>query len=460
MGGIEDMANGTDSEDKFVVLSKIRVGLKREFEFALKVQSEICGSLGRTRARKVQNNVEVSCGTGSPQTKKLKTYESRKKRKKEEKSIAVNLNKEIEVTSEEEAKSDVVDVVIDEAKVDSNDETEIPICERELICEYEAQKDQEGKNVPENAVDDEKGVLMTLDEGKVENYPKEEENNEPEKGAVGVEMKQDESDKVLMNVEEDNCEELYQQSGENDQTQEEKNEPEKTAVGVEEKKKNDSDKVPMNIEEEKCEVLDQEKGEYGNNEPEQAAVDVRLEKKNESDKVSMKVEEDKRQKLDQEKENGPQKTVMNVPEEKENDPESKLVEGVLAWPLEGKDSNNLCKAASSVEEPAVIGGTDEGKVVNGVVERPLRRFTRSLLQQKVELMMEPRDGGKESNVYEIANRGGDDMGSPLVTPPKRQEAVMKSKKVVRKFYTKLKDFLDSGILEGMAVKYIRGSKVW
>lgn len=50
------MANGTETDsEEFVLLSKVRSGLKREFAFALKVQSEIAGSLGRTRARKCQD---------------------------------------------------------------------------------------------------------------------------------------------------------------------------------------------------------------------------------------------------------------------------------------------------------------------------------------------------------------------------------------------------------------------
>ena len=45
------MAKGRDLE-KFLVLSQVRTRLKREFTFALKVQSEMQGTLGRTRAKK------------------------------------------------------------------------------------------------------------------------------------------------------------------------------------------------------------------------------------------------------------------------------------------------------------------------------------------------------------------------------------------------------------------------
>ncbi|KAK9124069.1 hypothetical protein Sjap_013671 [Stephania japonica] len=49
------MAKGTDAEE-FMVVSGARSGLKREFAFALKVQSELSGSLGQRRGKKVENS--------------------------------------------------------------------------------------------------------------------------------------------------------------------------------------------------------------------------------------------------------------------------------------------------------------------------------------------------------------------------------------------------------------------
>ncbi|KAF5819792.1 putative histone acetyltransferase chromatin regulator PHD family [Helianthus annuus] len=51
------MANGTDG-DEYVLLSSIRPGLKREFAFAMKSQSENYGLCGRTRARRSQMSPE------------------------------------------------------------------------------------------------------------------------------------------------------------------------------------------------------------------------------------------------------------------------------------------------------------------------------------------------------------------------------------------------------------------
>ncbi|KAK9279869.1 hypothetical protein L1049_013552 [Liquidambar formosana] len=65
------MANGTDSEE-FVVLSKVRPGLKRELAWALKLQSQISGSPGRTRASKAQNGSLGNGGSEKPSKKRLK----------------------------------------------------------------------------------------------------------------------------------------------------------------------------------------------------------------------------------------------------------------------------------------------------------------------------------------------------------------------------------------------------
>ncbi|XP_030521033.1 uncharacterized protein LOC115734409 isoform X2 [Rhodamnia argentea] len=129
------MANGTDSEE-FVVLSRVRPGLKREFAFALKAQSEIRGSFGRTRARKVQNGVYsdgVSSSSGSKRLKKSPEAGEgelavRKPVSEGERAAATGVvanvdahavkgektgrhfEGAVDLMSEEEAKSDMVDV--------------------------------------------------------------------------------------------------------------------------------------------------------------------------------------------------------------------------------------------------------------------------------------------------------------------------------------------------------------
>ena len=60
------VANGTDSKE-FVLLSRVWTDYKREFAFAMKAQSEIYGSLGRTRSRKTRNEA-----VATNRSKKLK----------------------------------------------------------------------------------------------------------------------------------------------------------------------------------------------------------------------------------------------------------------------------------------------------------------------------------------------------------------------------------------------------
>ncbi|KAL5081837.1 hypothetical protein RYX36_010258 [Vicia faba] len=95
------MAKGTDSNE-FMVHSRVRTGLKREFAFAMKAQSEIDGSLGRTRGGSKNRNeppVQVSpVGKRARKTGSGKIVED----------VAGG------GLSEEEAKSDVVDLGSDD----------------------------------------------------------------------------------------------------------------------------------------------------------------------------------------------------------------------------------------------------------------------------------------------------------------------------------------------------------
>ncbi|KAL3579638.1 hypothetical protein D5086_017473 [Populus alba] len=64
------MANGTDAKDAAV--AKVRPGHKREFEFAFRAHSEICGSLGRTRSSRVSSSPGNN-GSNGNNSKKLKS---------------------------------------------------------------------------------------------------------------------------------------------------------------------------------------------------------------------------------------------------------------------------------------------------------------------------------------------------------------------------------------------------
>ena len=66
------MAKGTDSEE-FVVLSRVRPGCKREFAFAVKAQSAIAGSLGRTRTRNDRSGVWGNGGSENSNNKRQRS---------------------------------------------------------------------------------------------------------------------------------------------------------------------------------------------------------------------------------------------------------------------------------------------------------------------------------------------------------------------------------------------------
>ena len=123
------MVTGTDSEES-VLLSRVRTGHKREFAFAMKAQSEICGSLGRTRSRKTRN--EAIAINRSKKLKKtdLKDVENGKVMDQKAKDL-VDLGDSM---SEEEAKSDVVDLT-------SDDEPKGHVGESESVGEGGPKKD-------------------------------------------------------------------------------------------------------------------------------------------------------------------------------------------------------------------------------------------------------------------------------------------------------------------------------
>ncbi|XP_062013756.1 uncharacterized protein LOC133730101 [Rosa rugosa] len=158
------MANGTGS-DEFVVRSRVRPGLKRELTFAL-AQAEVSCSLGRTRAR---NALLVNVNR-----KRLKKEAKSEPQKddEEEKPASGGENVKVvedlvEAISEEDAKSDVVDLM-------SDDEPRSHAAESKVVTEDELKN-----GVVEMAMDNEQNVgsVGNEDEAKREQLKKE----EPEK---------------------------------------------------------------------------------------------------------------------------------------------------------------------------------------------------------------------------------------------------------------------------------------
>ncbi|XP_052186436.1 uncharacterized protein LOC127797506 isoform X2 [Diospyros lotus] len=135
------MANGADAED-YVVLSRVRPGLKRELAFALKSQAEYAGSIGRTRARRSPFGAVPCDKSKNSSNKKLKSAGSKNVNNDVEKhpvgdqfvigveksmiNEAMNVKCQVESgaigddadrvvsVSEDEPKSDVVDLASDD----------------------------------------------------------------------------------------------------------------------------------------------------------------------------------------------------------------------------------------------------------------------------------------------------------------------------------------------------------
>ncbi|XP_071711518.1 uncharacterized protein [Rutidosis leptorrhynchoides] len=123
------MESGTDGE-QYVLLSKVRHGLKREFAFAMKSQAENFGTYGRTRGRRSQMSPEPE-----PVNKKSKTDD-----------LGFVKEESVSNTEEEESKSDVVDpgrtameseVKSEDNDNDNGDDNHIVNDDDKSICENE-----------------------------------------------------------------------------------------------------------------------------------------------------------------------------------------------------------------------------------------------------------------------------------------------------------------------------------
>ncbi|KAF3580487.1 hypothetical protein DY000_02034571 [Brassica cretica] len=139
---------------------------------------------------------------------------------------------------------------------------------------------------------------------------------------------------------------------------------------------------------------------------------------------------------------------------------------------EGKDSEDNCVDASTLvgygkeeeihEKNSVDPCHVDKKAMSDAVDKPLRRLTRSLVKQTSDLEedpdlenIEPSDLGKVA--VHANDVGMDDFQSlPVTTTPNKRG---RPKKFIRDFPKKLKDLLDSGILEGLTVYYVRGAKM-
>ncbi|GLT59395.1 hypothetical protein SLA2020_322160 [Shorea laevis] len=100
------------------------------------------------------------------------------------------------------------------------------------------------------------------------------------------------------------------------------------------------------------------------------------------------------------------------------------------------------------------GGVDDTKTENVFDEKPLRRFTRSL-KQKVEPVKKPGGNVVEQDTDFKSGYDGNIKGVNTSFKHEMNSAT----NFTTAAPTRLKDLLDSGMLEGISVKYIQHAKV-
>ncbi|KAJ0260155.1 Acyl-CoA N-acyltransferase with RING/FYVE/PHD-type zinc finger domain-containing protein [Hirschfeldia incana] len=413
------MAKGTSAGETMV-----RTGCKRELQFMLKSQSEICGgeSLGRTRGSRSSSDSAKRppgrCGLRSSAVKKIR--------------LEV-VDDEVAMSEEDEEKSDVVDDVDEGGKVG-------------LFSE-----ETESEKIENHGCGD---LVMN------ENHSKEEEEEKLEKkGALEVEVAEKECLSVVRREIVMGCPAGFSEFAKLTSRSCHVNKLE-SCLGYKKPGrrltrsmlKSDADEDLMNPEKEAGCVAD------GGEDPiNEEAKDSFVAEGNKSEANGG--DEDH---VVQEREAKDSFVAEGSKYEANGDEDHVNKEG------EGKDS---CVDASSTlvgygkeeelhEKSTVDPCHVDKKAMSDVGDKPLRRLTRSLVKQTGDLddpvleNVEPSDLGMVA-VHASDVRMDDFHSTPVTTPSKRG----RPKKFIRDFPKKLKDLLDSGILEGLTVYYVRGAKM-
>eukprot|EP00257_Ricinus_communis_P018791 XP_015577596.1 uncharacterized protein LOC8275257 [Ricinus communis] len=394
------MANGKDN-NKDMLVAEVRPGLKREFAFAFKALSEISRSLGRTRASRTRSGGGCVSPASNNKKKRLKGKKDQKARDLEEK--------------EEENVSDVVEL-------GSGDEeaTIGGLIESVSVSDTEINGGNNGEivEVKENGAGS-----MCLEETE----------------------KRNEHEEVLKN---DQCEERRSRSL-------------PYSMKVEDESKNESDRTCEEIVSGSVPILMEE----DSRKLEDVTIKEEIPKRNEPEEVlgndDLKRYADGNDQCE-ERISGSSPNSMNIDNfENQNGEHSKNeMEKVTAMNelLESKsDMNNVNEEGTSMSSVILMnseGGAIDSLPINDSTkvekEKPMRRFTRSLLKPKMEI-------GQEYAVKDSSS-AADDAGSPSAASNSGTMLKVWKNDTSKKFPTKLKDLLDSGILEGQQVKYMRGSK--
>ncbi|XP_010557371.1 PREDICTED: uncharacterized protein LOC104826393 isoform X2 [Tarenaya hassleriana] len=412
------MAKGTVT-DEFVVVSHVRTGLKRELQFVLRSQSEICGgeSLGRTRARKILNG-----GSGCTEEKTLNggsgLKTGRKKKRVGKCDDFVESDGAGCALDEDEAKSDVVD--IEEGKGDS-----VESMSKRLFVD----------NVEESALVDSVEPMCVDDDQ--EKKKREEEDNVPVFGKCKEESEKDEE------MENGHC-----------------------IVAI------DGEKHEHDIEMEQ-----HEKGLLTDGGQEEVVVDteadvsccggISLPSKPISNSCSVngvKLQNGLADGKFQRRLMVNQKVEGGEFEANGDAKQINLEIGVNEYTKKKDDFRKQNSVGDSCVDSSHLGFLTpcaDAKPEIRLVDKPLRRFTRSVVKQEadsnnsnVRNNAEPSSLGKvKEEVSEVETDGA--LSAPVASTQNRG----RPKKLHRNFPARLKDLFDTGILEGLTVYYLRGAKI-
>ncbi|KAL5580147.1 hypothetical protein UlMin_012589 [Ulmus minor] len=351
------MAKGRHSEE-FLVLSQVRTGLKREFAFALKVQSEMQGTLGRTRARKPDIE-DLDNSTG----KKLKASPSMAAEKEAEKDLKPCSDRKVG----EDGNLRGVDAV-----EHSGEEASVAL---EEACE-----NRDGQKLQNGAMVEALIAPRSANGGEVDKVEDSRELTPPA-------PKPEQIDSIEPSTDEPVCKDM-----------------------------------PMAVIAEKIvsQVPSTEQ---------KAATPI----------GDVHEVEDSRELI----------PLAPKPEQIDSIERSTDAPVCKDMPME-VIAEKIAAQVPSMEEKAAtpIGDVDKKSPAKdeAALEKPSRRFTRSALKQNV----------KNSLAKDDAGEGDVNVGSPLVTLPSKLDMRMQNSR--KRFPAKLKDLLETGILEGQAVRYIRSSK--
>lgn len=398
-----------------MAVSQVRSGCKRELQFVLKSQSEICGgeSLGRTRGSKNLNGVSRSSDV---KKKSLKVGMKKIRLSKDEEVEEVVMSDT--VLEEDEGKSDVVDeakgVVSDSALVESISEDkgrEENVKDENgfgNVVMNEALQVQEVDKESSIVIDREIVVACPADLSVLEKMVSRSCQVKLERGLV------------------------YKKPGRRLTRSMSKVDGIKSEVNAEDSM--------LDVEGIKSEV----NAEEDHINPEKDAIDIKSEVNAEEDHV--------------------------IPEKDTNDNEENCVDASTSVTYlreeELHEQNSVDPCLGRTSELSQMSGPSpfvDEKTVNDAVDKPLRRFTRSSVKLEsdsdnpnLENKTEPEDLG-EIQVHANDVEMDDDFQSPVVTTHNKRG---RPRKFLRNFPTKLKEILDSGILEGLTVYYLRGAKVY